>query len=170
MKFGPAPQHLDIGQSLELIRSRLEILFQSRPGTYSPEVPISVALAGWKWHRGAAQIWPYLAKVVVERTRPVTFRTITSTRYWGWEAGKYGFDAIGSSAEQAKRAAKPIERMTAEELRWVALEKPTEEMTLAELQWISSGEASRTLMKEETNRPARHNFSELKKNRRKRWK
>ena len=74
------------------------------------------------------------------------------------------------AAEQAEKAAKPIERMTAEEKRWVALEKPTEEMTLAELQWISSGEASRTLMKEETNRPARHNFSELNKNRRKRWK
>jgi hypothetical protein len=50
MKFGPAPQHLDIGQSLELIRSRLEVLFQSRPATYSPEVPLSTAV--WKFVRG----------------------------------------------------------------------------------------------------------------------
>jgi hypothetical protein len=97
---------------LELIRSRLEVLFQSRPATYSPEVPLSVAVAGWKWHRGAAQIWPYLAKIVIERTRPVTFRTITSARYWGWEAGKYGFDTIGSSAEQAKRARAKLASIT----------------------------------------------------------
>jgi hypothetical protein len=104
MKFGPAPQHLDIGQSLELVRSQLEILFQTRPASYSPKLPLTVAVGGWKWHKAETQMWPFFAKIVVDRTTPVTYRTITSARYWGWEANKYAFDAIGSSAEQAKRA------------------------------------------------------------------
>jgi len=82
--------------------------------------------------------------------------------------------AAAEAAEQAERAAKPIERMTAEELRWVALEKDTRDMSLEELTWVSSGEASRTLTRLEASEahgtPKRHNFNELKRNRRRVWK
>ena len=103
IKFGPAPQHIDIGRALELIRSRLEVLFRSRPATYSRDIPLSVAVGGWKWKRGKMRVWPLLAKITADRTTPITFRTTVTDRYWGWETGGYAFDAIGSSAEQAKR-------------------------------------------------------------------
>jgi hypothetical protein len=76
------------------------------------------------------------------------------------------------TSEPAQRSEKPIEQMSGEELRWVALEKPAEEMTLEELQWVSSGEASRTLtrLEDEHGKPKRHNFNELKRNRRRVWK
>ena len=106
IKFGPAPQHIDIGRGLELIRSRLEALYQSRPATYSPNLPLAVAVGGWKWKRAEVRTWPFLAKIAAERTTPITFKTTITDRYWGWETGKYAFDAIGSSAEQAKRTVK----------------------------------------------------------------
>ncbi len=106
IKSGPAPQHVDIGRALELIRNRLEALFQSRPATYRPNLPLSVIVAGWKWKVGETRIWPFLAKIAADRTTPVTFRTTFTNRYWGWETGAYAFDAIGSSAEHAKRTIK----------------------------------------------------------------
>jgi hypothetical protein len=106
IKFGPAPQHIDIGRALELIRSRLEVLFHSYPATYRADLPVSVAVGGWKWKREGNRLWPFLAKIAADGTTPITFRTTFTDRYWGWEKGKYAFDAIGSSAEQAKSAIK----------------------------------------------------------------
>ena len=63
----------------------------------------------------------------------------------------------------------PLEEMSGEQLRWVALEKPASEMTLEELQWVSSGEASRTL-EEQAPKHKLHNFNDLKRNRRRGWK
>ena len=77
--------------------------------------------------------------------------------------------AAAEAAEQAERSEKPIEAMSAGELRYVALEKPTDEMSLQELRWVSSGAAERTL-EEQAPKHKLHNFNDLKRNRRRGWK
>jgi hypothetical protein len=76
IKFGPAPQHVDIGRALELIRSRLEVLFQSRPGTYRSDLPLSVAVGGWKWKRGETRVWPFVAKIAADNSSSILVQII----------------------------------------------------------------------------------------------
>jgi hypothetical protein len=72
--------------------------------------------------------------------------------------------------EPAQGADNPIDEMSLEELRWVALEKPVNEMSYEELQWVSSGEATRRLTVEERSKAKMHNFNDLKRTRRRVWK
>ena len=78
--------------------------------------------------------------------------------------------AAAEAAEQAERSEKPIERMSAEQRRFVALQKPAEEMTLEELRWVTSGAAER-MLEEQAPRPKLSSvINDLRKTRRKGWK
>jgi hypothetical protein len=79
IQFGPLRRRLDIGQSIELLRTELGSAFARLPRSTTPPT-LQIIVAGWQWGRKQAR--PIATHVVKLDASPPVFRIEPLPRYW----------------------------------------------------------------------------------------
>lgn len=83
--YGRAPQWLDIGRSMDLLRHECEQVFSGLP----PHMlrPQHIVLAGWQWRRGVVRPIVCQLRNSERRSGLRTFEASDLPRYWHWQKG-----------------------------------------------------------------------------------